>query len=276
MNLKNQVAIVTGASRGIGKAVAVKLAQEGADVVLAAKTVAPDPRLPGTLQEVAAEIEKLGRRALVVRTNVREESDLENLVSETMKAFNRIDILVNNAGALWWYPVAQTPAKKFDLVMEVNIRASFILSHLVAPIMQQQKTGNIINMSPPIDFSVLANRVAYMISKFGMTMLAQGLAEELKQFGVSVNALWPKTIIESQASINFGLGDRSQWRKAEVMADAVFEIVRQSGRYQGQALIDEQVLREAGVTDFSQYACVPGSEPMELTWNMEAGKSPAK
>lgn len=276
MNLKNQVAIVTGASRGIGKAVAVKLAQEGADVVLAAKTVAPDPRLPGTLQEVAAEIEKLGRRALVVRTNVREESDLENLVSETMKAFNRIDILVNNAGALWWYPVAQTPAKKFDLVMEVNIRASFILSHLVAPIMQQQKTGNIINMSPPIDFSVLANRVAYMISKFGMTMLAQGLAEELKQFGVSVNALWPKTIIESQASINFGLGDRSQWRKAEVMADAVFEIVRQPGRYQRQALIDEQVLREAGVTDFSQYACVPGSEPMELTWNMEAGKSPAK
>lgn len=276
MNLKNQVAIVTGASRGIGKAVAVKLAQEGADVVLAAKTVAPDPRLPGTLQEVAAEIEKLGRRALVVRTNVREESDLENLVSETMKAFNRIDILVNNAGALWWYPVAQTPAKKFDLVMEVNIRASFILSHLVAPIMQQQKTGNIINMSPPIDFSVLANRVAYMISKFGMTMLAQGLAEELKQFGVSVNALWPKTIIESQASINFGLGDRSQWRKAEVMADAVFEIVRQPGRYQRQALIDEQVLREAGVTDFSKYACVPGSEPMELTWNMEAGKSPAK
>jgi len=276
MNLKNQVAIVTGASRGIGRAVAVKLAQEGADVVLAAKTVAPDPRLPGTLQEVAAEIEKLGRRALVVRTNVREESDLENLVSETMKAFNRIDILVNNAGALWWYPVAQTPAKKFDLVMEVNVRARFILSHLVAPIMQLQKTGNIINMSPPIDFSVLANRVAYMISKFGMTMLAQGLAEELKPYGVHVNALWPKTIIESQASINFGLGDRSQWRKAEVMADAVFEIVRQPGRYQGQALIDEQVLREAGVPDFSKYACVPGSEPMELTWNMEAGKSPSK
>lgn len=274
MPLKNQVAIVTGASRGIGRAVALKLAEAGADVVLAAKTVTPDPRLPGTLHDVAAEVEKLGRRALVVRTNVREEADLENLVSETMKAFNRVDILVNNAGALWWYPVAQTPAKKFDLVMEVNVRASFILSHLVAPIMMQQKSGNIINMSPPIDFTVLANRVAYMISKFGMTMLAQGLAEELKPYGVHVNALWPKTIIESQASINFGLGDRSLWRKADIMADAVVEIVKQAGKYQGQSLIDEQVLRDAGMNDFSQYACVPGAEPMQLTWNMEAGKSP--
>jgi citronellol/citronellal dehydrogenase len=276
MQWKNQVAIITGASRGIGKAVALKLAKEGADVVLAAKTVTPDPRLPGTLHDVAAEVEKLGRKALVVRTNVRESSDLEQLVSETMKTFNRIDVLVNNAGALWWYPVAQTPAKKFDLVMEVNVRASFILSNLVAPIMMEQKSGHIINMSPPIDFSVLSNRVAYMISKFGMTMLAQGLAEELKPFGVNVNALWPKTIIESQASINFGLGDRSLWRKADIMADAVYEIVRQPGRYQGQALIDEQVLRDAGVTDFSQYACVPGTEPMELTWGKPAGKSPTK
>ncbi|HMP18687.1 MAG TPA: hypothetical protein PKD72_16805, partial [Gemmatales bacterium] len=130
-----------------------------------------------------------------------------------------------------------------------------------------------INMSPPIDLSVVPNRVAYMISKFGMTMLAMGLAEELKTDGISVNALWPKTIIESQASINFGLGDRSLWRKADIMADAVFEIIRQPGRYSGQALIDEQVLRDAGMTDFSSYACVPGSEPMELTWNMEAGLS---
>lgn len=274
MSLQNQVAIVTGASRGIGRAIAIKLAQEGADVVLAAKTVTPDPRLPGTLHEVAAEIEKLGRRALPVRTNVRETADLENLVAETMKTFGRVDILINNAGALWWYPVAGTPAKKFDLVMEVNVRASFVLSHLVAQTMTAQKSGQIINMSPPIDMTVLPNRVAYMISKFGMTMLAMGLAEELKPHGISVNALWPKTIIESQASINFGLGDPSLWRKADIMADAVYEIVKTTpSRYHGQALIDEMVLRDAGITDFAKYSCVPGSEPMELTWNMEAGKS---
>ena len=274
MLLQNQVAIVTGASRGIGRAVAMKLAWEGADVVLAAKTITPDPRLPGTLQEVAADIEKLGRRALPVRTNVRETADLENLIAETMKTFGRIDILVNNAGALWWYPVAGTPTKKFDLVMEVNVRASFVLSHLAANVMMAQKSGQIINMSPPIDMTVLPNRVAYMISKFGMTMLSMGMAEELKASGISVNSLWPKTIIESQASINFGLGDPSLWRKADIMADAVYEIVKTNpSRYQGQALIDETVLRDAGVSDFAQYSCVPGSEPMELTWNMEAGKS---
>ena len=274
MSLNGQVAIVTGATRGIGRAIALKLAQEGADVVLAAKTVTPDPRLPGTLSEVAALIEQMGRKALPVRTNVRETADLENLVAQTMTTFGRVDILINNAGALWWYPVSDTPAKKFDLVMEVNVRAAFVLSNLVANTMIKQKSGHIVNMSPPIDMSVLPGRVAYMISKFGMTMLAQGMAAEVASHGVAVNALWPKTIIESQASINFGLGNRGLWRKADIMADAVYEIVRhRPSKYQGKALIDETVLREAGVADFSHYACVPGQEPMELTWNMEAGKA---
>lgn len=274
MSLQGQVAIVTGASRGIGRAVALKLAAEGADVVLAAKTVSPDPRLPGTLPEVAGLIEQMGRKALPVRTNVRETADLENLVTQTMSTFGRVDILINNAGALWWYPVSDTPSKKFDLVMEVNVRASFALSQLVAGAMLKQGSGHIINMSPPIDYSVLAGRVAYMISKFGMTMLSMGMDAEVKGKGVAVNSLWPKTIIESQASINFGLGDRSLWRKAEIMADAVYEIVRhRPAKHHGQALIDEAVLREAGMTDFSGYACVAGAEPMELTWNMEAGKA---
>lgn len=273
MQLENKVAVVTGASRGIGRAIAMKLAREGANIVVAAKTVTADPRLPGTIHEVASEIEKLGRKALPIRTNVREISDLENLVQLTIQQFGRIDILVNNAGALWWYPVEKTPAKKFDLVMEVNVRASFVLSQLVLPTMMAQKSGHIINMSPPIDFGVLANRMAYMISKFGMTMLSLGLAEEVKNHGISVNSLWPKTIIESQASINFGLGDPSLWRKADIMADAVYEIVRETpSRYTGQALIDETVLRDAGISDFSPYSCIPGAEPMELTWNMEAGK----
>jgi citronellol/citronellal dehydrogenase len=272
--MKEHVAIVTGASRGIGKAVALKLGREGYHVVVAAKTVTADPRLPGTIHEVAAEIEKHGVQALAVRTNVRETDDLENLVTQTMNRFGRIDVLINNAGALWWYPVAGTPAKKFDLVMEVNVRASFVLSQLVLPTMLKQQSGHIVNMSPPIDFSVLPNRVAYMISKFGMTMLSQGLDAEVKEMGVAVNSLWPRTIIESQASINFGLGGPPQWRKADIMADAVYEMVRHHpSRYHGQALLDEVVLRTAGITDFGQYACVPGSEPMELTWNMEAGKA---
>ncbi|HQR08813.1 MAG TPA: SDR family oxidoreductase [Gemmatales bacterium] len=274
MSLNGQVAIVTGASRGIGRAIALKLAQEGANVVLAAKTVDPDPRLPGTLPEVAGLIEKMGRKALPVRTNVRQTADLENLVAQTMSTFGKVDILVNNAGALWWYPVSDTPAKKFDLVMEVNVRASFILSNLVVGQMIKQKSGHIVNMSPPIDMSVLPDRVAYMISKFGMTMLAQGMDAEVSPFGLAVNALWPKTIIESQASINFGLGNRGLWRKADIMADATYEIVKhQPSKYHGKALIDETVLREAGITDFSHYACVPGEEPMELTWNMNAGKA---
>lgn len=274
MSLNGQVAIVTGASRGIGRAIALKLAKEGANIVLAAKTVDPDPRLPGTLPEVAALIEKMGRKALPVRTNVRQTADLENLVAQTMSTFGKVDILVNNAGALWWYPVSDTPAKKFDLVMEVNVRASFILSNLVVGQMIKQKSGHIVNMSPPIDFSVLPDRVAYMISKFGMTMLAQGMDAEVSPFGLAVNALWPKTIIESQASINFGLGNRGLWRKADIMADATYEIVKhQPSKYHGQALIDEAVLRDAGMTDFSHYACVPGEEPMELTWNMNAGKA---
>lgn len=274
MSLQGRVAIVTGASRGIGRAVALKLAREGADVVVAAKTVTPDPRLPGTLPEVAAQIEQMGRKALAVRTNVRETADLENLAAQTISTFGRVDIVINNAGALWWYPVKETPAKKFDLVMEVNVRAAFVLSQLVAAKMVEQKSGHIINMSPPLDMSVLPGRVAYMISKFGMTMLSQGMDGELKGQGIAVNALWPRTIIESQASINFGLGDRSQWRTAEIMADAVYEIVRhQPSQYHGEALIDEAVLRSAGVTDFGKYACVAGSEPEELRWSKEAGKS---
>jgi len=216
----------------------------------------------------------MGRQVLGIRTNVRETDDLQNLVAQTIIKFGRLDIVVNNAGALWWQPVSDTPSKKFDLVMEVNVRAAFVLSQLASSVMTNQQSGHILNMSPPIDMNVLPGRVAYMISKFGMTMLTMGMDAEVSRHGIAVNSLWPRTIIESQASINFGLGDRSQWRKADIMADAVYEIVRhQPAKHHGAALIDEEVLRGAGVSDFSGYACVPGCEPGELTWNMEAGKA---
>jgi len=272
--LAGRVAIITGASRGIGRAVALKLAKEGAAVVIAAKTAEPDPRLPGTIYTVAQEVEALGGRALPLRVDVRDENALQMMVDKTLETFGRVDILVNNAGALWWYPVVETPPKRFDLVIQVNLRASFIASHLVLPHMIAQRWGHIITMSPPIDLSVLPGKVAYMISKFGMTMLALGLAEEVREHNVAVNALWPRTLIESQATIAWGLGTPKQWRKADIMADAVYEIVRREPHTcTGNAFIDEEVLREAGVTDFSIYNCTPDGEPLGIVWaGVQAGK----
>ncbi|MSP12427.1 MAG: SDR family NAD(P)-dependent oxidoreductase [Chloroflexi bacterium] len=274
MGLAGKVAIITGASRGIGRSVALKLAREGADIVIAAKTTEPDSRLPGTIYETAQEIEALGRRALPIKTNVREEGDIQHMVDATLAAFGRVDIMVNNAGAMWWYPVLETPAKRFDLMIDVNVRAAFLCARAVLPSMITQRWGHIINMSPPIDLSVLPGKVGYFISKFGMTMVALGLAEEVREHNVAVNALWPVTIIESQASINFGLGEPSMWRKPEILADAVYAIVcREPGTYSGQALLDEDVLRAEGITDFDPYNCVPGSQPARIAWDVSAGKT---
>ncbi|MBI3944112.1 MAG: SDR family oxidoreductase [Chloroflexi bacterium] len=274
MKLVGKVAIITGASRGIGRSVALKLAREGADIVIAAKTTEPDPRLPGTIYDTAQEITALGRRALPVKTNVREETDIQHMVDTTLETFGRVDIMINNAGAMWWYPVLETPAKRFDLMIDVNVRAAFLCARAVLPAMIAQNGGHIINMSPPIDFNLLPGKVGYFISKYGMTMIAMGLAEEVREHNVAVNALWPVTIIESQASINFGLGDPSMWRKPEILADAVYAIVTKEPRsYSGQALLDEDILRAEGVTDFDQYNCVPGSHPTRITWNVSAGKS---
>jgi citronellol/citronellal dehydrogenase len=216
---------------------------------------------------VAEEVAALGGRALPLQVDVRDENALQRMVDATLETFGRIDILVNNAGALWWYPVLETPPKRFDLVMQVNLRASFVASQLVLPTMIQQRWGHIINMSPPIDLSVLPGKVAYMISKFGMTMLALGLAEEVREHNIAVNALWPRTLIESQATIAWGLGTPKQWRKADIMADAVYELVRREPHTcTGKAWIDEDLLREAGITDFSVYNCTPDGEPMEIIW----------
>jgi citronellol/citronellal dehydrogenase len=273
-DLQGRVAIITGASRGIGRAIALRLAREGVAVVIAAKTAEPDPRLPGTIYTVAEEVAALGGRALPIRVDVRDENALQRMVDATLETFGRIDILVNNAGALWWYPVLETPPKRFDLVMQVNLRASFVASQLVLPTMIQQRWGHIITMSPPIDLSVLPGKVAYMISKFGMTMLALGLAEEVREHNIAVNALWPRTLIESQATIAWGLGTPKQWRKADIMADAVYELVRREPHTcTGKAWIDEDLLRKAGITDFSVYNCTPDGEPMEIVWQgVQAGR----
>lgn len=257
-----KVAIVTGSSRGIGRAVALELARQGANVVVAAKSETSTPELPGSIHTVAEEINALGVRALPVRVDVRNEADIESMVKKTIATFGRIDVLVNNAGALWWKDVQETPIKRFDLLMGVNVRAAFACTQACLPHLQQHGHGHVLMYSPPVDLHALGGKVAYLISKFGMTMLAQGLAEEMRGKGVAVNALWPVTAIESQATIHFQIGDRASWRKPDIIADATLEIVTtQPSELTGRALLDEDFLRERGWTDFAQYRCDPDHEP---------------
>jgi citronellol/citronellal dehydrogenase len=267
--LQDRVAVITGASRGIGRALALGLARAGCHVVVAAKSITSTEKLPGSIHSVAQEIEALGGQVLPVQVDVRDEEQIEALVARTLARFGRIDILVNNAGALFWQSVRDTPAKRFDLVMDVNVRAAFLCSRAVLPAMSAGGWGHIVNMSPPLDLAMVPGRVAYAISKLGMTLLTHGLAQEVKPHNIAVNSLWPVTIIESQASINHALGSPALWRTPEILVDCVLRMVRKPpGELTGQALLDEDFLRGEGVTDFSSYACVPGATPPRLSWAM--------
>lgn len=263
--LEGKVAIVTGASRGIGKKIAIELAKRGVKVCVAAKSEQGTEKLPGSIYETVEEIKKLGGEAIAVKTDVRFEDQIKNMVEKTVEAFGTVHILVNNAGALWLQPLTETPPKRFDLVLQVNVRAAYIACYYTLPYMIKQRWGHIVNMSPPINLSVLPGKVGYLISKFGMTMLTIGLAGEVKDYNIAVNSLWPATAIESQATINFQLGDPTMWRKPDIVSDALIAIVsKKPSKRTGMALIDEDVLREEGITDFSHYACVPGTNPPRI------------
>lgn len=264
-SLAGKVAIVTGASRGIGRAVALEFAKNGCNVVIAAKSTEEKPGLPGSIFTVKDEVEALGVKALALRVDVRDDALLENMVSKTVDEFGRIDILINNAGALWWKPVLETPMKRFDLVHQVNARAAFYATQLALPHMLKNDGGHVINFSPPVHLAALPGKVAYLLSKWGMTMLAHGLAEELRGQAFSINALWPATAVESQATINFKLGGPKTWRKAEILADACMAIVTKTpGQASGNAYIDEDLLRSEGVEDFVKYRCDPDHEPPRM------------
>ena len=256
-NLHDRAAIVTGASRGIGKALAIRLAEEGADVAVAAKSEQSSERLPGSIHETAAAIRALGRRALALPTDVRDEDAIRNMVERTAAEFGRIDFLVNNAGAIWLQPILKTPPKRFDLMIGVNVRAAYIACYYALPYMLKQQWGHILNMCPRLATAPSPGKVAYMISKSGMARLAAGLAAEHKQDNVAANTLWPRTIIESQASINLSMADRSQWRTPEILCDASLAIFAQEPRNcTGREWIDEDALRElAGITSFDRYWC---------------------
>lgn len=263
---EGKVAIITGASRGIGKAIAVAIGREGGSVVVASKTDEPDPRLPGTIHETAAEVEAAGGKALPYKVDVRYEDQVQAMAAAALEKFGRIDIFINNAGALFLGNVDETPIKRFDLVMSVNVRAAFLCSQAVLPAMKQQGAGHILMMSPPVSTAAQPGKAAYSVSKFGMTLVALSLAEELRDEGIAVNALWPVTAVESQAVRHFGLGTEKHWRKPDIMVDATLALLaRDPASCTGHAYLDEDILKEEGVTDFSQYALVPGSSPPPLS-----------
>jgi citronellol/citronellal dehydrogenase len=266
LRFKDKVVLVTGSSRGIGKSMALAFAREGADVVVAAKTTVPDPRIPGTIQETVREIEATGRRALGVQVDLRRDDQIDALVARTMETFGRVDILVNNAGTVYFGDVAGWTPKRFDLVMSVNVRATFLLSHALLPQMRERGGGTIVMISPPVRARAAAGKAPYLISKAGMTMLALAIAEEESSRHIASFALWPVTAVETAATINFQMGDRTMWRTPEVVSDALLALcARPIERCTGRAWLDEEVLREEGVTDFSHYRCDPDHEPPPLS-----------
>jgi citronellol/citronellal dehydrogenase len=262
-DLRGRVAVVTGASRGIGKALALRLAREGADVVVAAKSEHSTERLPGSIHETAAEIRALGVRAIAIPTDVRDEEAIRRMIERAIEEFGRLDILVNNAGAIWLQPVLQTPAKRFDLVMGVNVRAAYLACHYALPYMVKQQWGHILNMCPRLSIKPSPGKVAYMISKLGMAYVALGVAAEHAADNIAGNTLWPRTIIESQASINWNMAGREQWRTPEIVCDASMAIFAQEPRTStGLQWIDEDALTQlAGISDFGHYWC-EGKPPL--------------
>ncbi len=245
--LEGRVAVVTGSSRGIGRAMALRLAGEGAAVVVTGKSEHSTQKLPGSIHSVTEEITAAGGRAIAVHLDVRSEEDVAAMVERTVTEFGRLDVLVNNAGALWWKPVLETPLKRYDLMWEVNVRGAFLCSRSALPHMKRNGFGHIVMCSPPIGTAANPGYVAYMTTKMGMTRLAIGIAAEHGDDGVACNSLWPVTLIESSATINHAVGDRSMWRSPDILCDALVEIVTTDpARLNGRQILDEPFLRERG------------------------------
>jgi citronellol/citronellal dehydrogenase len=263
--LRGKTLFITGASRGIGKAIALRAARDGARIVIAAKTVEPHPKLPGTIHTAAAEVEAAGGKALACLADVRSEEDMAAAVETAVRTFGGIDILVNNASAISLTGTADTPMKRFDLMHAVNARGTFLVSKLCIPHLRRSANPHILNIAPPLNLEArwFAPHLAYSLAKFGMSVCVLGLAEELRGEGIAVNALWPRTVIATAAVRNLLGGEAAirGSRKPEIMADAAHAILtRRSRDFTSRFLIDEDVLREEGVTDFAPYAVDPGAE----------------
>ncbi|HET8819222.1 MAG TPA: NAD(P)-dependent oxidoreductase [Xanthomonadaceae bacterium] len=259
--LAGRTVFITGASRGIGREIALRAARDGANVAIASKSAVANPKLPGTIHSVAAEVEAAGGRGLALRCDIREEAQVEAAVAATVDAFGGIDILVNNASAIWLRGTLDTPMKRYDLMQEVNARGTFLCTQACLPHLLRAANPHVLTLAPPpsLEPRWWAPHAAYTLAKMGMSFVTLGLAAEFAAQGVAINALWPRTIIATDA-LNMIPGiDSSRCRKPAIVADAAHAIlVRPSRERTGAFLIDEDVLREAGVLDFEVYAVEPG------------------
>ncbi|MDG2343751.1 MAG: NAD(P)-dependent oxidoreductase [Flavobacteriales bacterium] len=260
--MSNKTAFITGSSRGIGKAIALKLANNGFNIVVAAKTAEPHPKLDGTIFTAAEEIEKIGVKALPIVVDIRDEEMVNEAVNKTVKEFGGIDVLVNNASAIGLTPTEQTSMKRYDLMHDINVRGTFMVSKTCIPHLKNAENPHILTLSPPLnlDPSWFGAHLAYTMSKFGMSMTVLGQSNELKSKGIAANALWPKTTIATAAVKNLLGGDAliQASRTPEIMADAAFEIIKQNSKEcTGNFFIDEDLLRNKGITDFNKYAVNP-------------------
>ena len=265
MSFKEKTVFITGASRGIGKAIALRLAKEGANIVVAAKSTTENPKLGGTIYSAAKEIEEAGGKALAVKCDIRDEIQIQEAVDKAVETFGGIDVLINNASAISLTGTEKTEPKRFDLMHDINVRGTFFMSRACIPHLKNSENAHILTLSPPLnmDMKWFKDHIAYTLSKYNMTMIALGLAAELKQFNIASNALWPRTTIATAAVQNLLGGEAliNMSRTPEIVADAVYAILSRSATTcTGNAFIDEHVLAEEGITDLDKYSIVPGGK----------------
>lgn len=266
-NLNKKVLFITGASRGIGKAIALRAARDGANIAIAAKTVEPHPKLPGTIYTTAKEVEMEGGKALPLIVDVRFEEQIQAAVEKTVETFGGIDVLVNNASAISLTGTLQTEIKRYDLMHQINTRGTFLCSKLCIPYLKNAENPHVLNLSPPLNMAErwFAPHVAYTMTKFGMSMCVLGMADEFRKDCIAFNALWPKTIIDTAAIRNLLGGEEmaNRARTPEILSDAAYTILTKPSREcTGNFFIDEDILRDAGWTDFDQYSVTPGVQPI--------------
>lgn len=264
-DLKGKTLFISGASRGIGKAIALRAARDGANIVIVAKTATPHPRLPGTVYTAAEEIEAAGGKALPVITDIRFEEQVEAAVAKAVETFGGVDILVNNASAISLTGTLETSMKRFDLMHQVNARGTFLCSKACLPHLKKAENPHILNISPPLNLNPrwFENHCAYTMAKYGMSMCVLGMAGEFKGDGVAVNALWPRTAISTAAVRNLLGGEEAiaACRTPEIMSDAAYVVLtRASAEATGNFYIDDEVLASAGITDLEKYAVKPGAK----------------
>jgi len=265
MSFQNKTVFITGASRGIGKAIALRLAKEGANIVIAAKSTEENPKLGGTIYSAAQEVEAAGGKALAVQVDIRLEDQIKKAIEKAFETFGGIDVLINNASAIQLSNTEQTEAKRFDLMHDINVRGTFLVTRYCIPYLKKSSGPHILTLSPPINLDErwLSNHIAYTMSKYDMSMMALAWASELRKYNIASNALWPATTIATAAVKNLLGGEAlaNMSRTPEIIADAAYYILSKPGmECTGNTFIDEKVLEAEGIIDLSSYSVKPGSK----------------